>query len=141
MVTIFDPLGTPTPVYNRGGTTLITMAAGPSVDPAISDGAPEIPCLSEWTVALVTTGHDGYPVPQRVILPSEADIGSVIEVYLVTTVSYQPNGLVLFPPVGTSFGPGYTINTGTTTNIGLTITDGTLFRKVDASTWRIMSRS
>lgn len=73
MVTVVDPAGTPIPVYNRSGVTIveITLTGLPTRD--------QIPAASGTTIVLVSP-----PSPDAtgaVELPTNADIGDVVEVY------------------------------------------------------------
>ncbi len=140
MVSIIDPLGTPTPVYNRSGVTVVTVAAGPPVDPSVgnSTDAPEIPHLSGHTIAIVTT-NPGHLVDNRtqqpILLPSNAEVGDVVEVYQ----DGGPDGrfsLALYAPVGSSLGPGFSVNNGTSA-FNITVTN-IICRKVNATTWRLI---
>ncbi len=131
MVTVIDPLGTPTPVYNRAGVTIITMSAGTAADPCISEGAPEIPHPTGHTIALV--GTDTAHTQQPIVLPSDAEIGDVVEVYHQPAVA----GLALFPPVGSSFGPSFPVNNGTGSGMYLDV-NNVICRKVDGVTWRLI---
>lgn len=116
MTTVVDPLGTPSPIYNRNGVTIVNVAAGGSGQ---SDATP-IPAVSGHTVALVGGSGGG------VLLPSGSDIGDVVEVYIVP----PDNEARVFPA------SGETLNSGVQPNIALTVSLGGYFRKTSSTNWQ-----
>lgn len=93
MTTVVDPAGTPVAIFNKSGTAIIDMAVtmGPS-EPLIP-----IPSLAGKTIVRVTIsgpvgGGDG-----GLELPSDAEIGDVVEIANISTtyvwgVAYAPSG-------------------------------------------------
>lgn len=114
MTTVVDPLGTPAPVYNRSGTAIVSVTANDTTPPSI-------PRVSGWTVALVATGQDDRAVK----LPSGADIGDVVEVYVATGTAFQAS---VHPP------SSETIHGSSTP---ADVSSGRLFRKTGSSDWQV----
>jgi hypothetical protein len=151
MTTIIDPTGTPTIVYNRSGTTIVSLVGG--FTPINTPGSPngnagvDIPRLSETTIALITTNtvHDagGVNISGRneVVRLPIADIGDVVEIYLVSADN-QSGGPAVFPQIGEqvlSIGePGGAISDGTNPSAMSFISTGR-FRKVSSTIWVAIS--
>ena len=74
MTTVVDPAGTPQPVYNRSGTTVVPITANGTNQVA----GTRIVAVSQFTVAVVTCPDVSN---SAVVLPSGAEIGSVVEIY------------------------------------------------------------
>lgn len=112
MTTVVDPGGTPVLVYNRSGTTIVEVVGGSTPTP--------IPHVSCWTVALVTNtvGND------KVELPSNAEIGDVVEVY---PIAGGPDGEVALPSGDSFFTYGGSSS--------LPPEAGVIFRKVTSTKW------
>lgn len=114
MVTVVDPVGTPVPVYNRSGTTVVFLNGGPAMSPT------PIPHVAGYTVAIATmsSGND------KVELPSGTEVGDIVEVYLGSA-----NGGDVFAASGDGF-----------TNIGggnVSLNAAVFFRKVTSTLWAI----
>lgn len=120
MMTVIDPSGTPTPVYNRDGVTLLgtITAAGNSQGTATS-----IPHFSCHTVFGLASGGAGTGV----ILPSSADVGDYFDFYSADGVGAQ-----IYPPVGGQFIP--TSSFAVNDPVGLS--QGRI-RKVSSTLWAI----
>lgn len=112
MTTVVDPTGTPAPVYNKSGTTIVSVEAGHAPPPSGPPVPEPIPHQSERTISVVDLTNNEE---NAVELPSGADVGDVVEVY--------HSGETLLQVMAPS---GETIDT----------TSGALFRKTDATTWR-----
>lgn len=97
MVTITDPSGTPSVVYNQDGTTISTLTASGTTQAT----AAAITRYSGRTIVIVTAASS----QQGVILPSDADVGDIIEVYPSKTSTLE---LFVWPNSGASIGPGGT---------------------------------
>jgi len=128
MITLIDSSGTPTPLYNRSGTTIVSMIAGPS-DPYPATWTPVyIPCHTEMTIALVTTdvsSNQGY-----VILPFDAELGSMVEVHCVG--AEPEDGLSIL------YRPGNT-DSGSYLSVGPPPNRSAVFRKTSANGgWRVV---
>lgn len=114
MMTVVDPGGTPTPVYNQDGVTIAAITA------TASPGSPTpIVSYSVTTVVLVTATNTS----DAVILPSSAQIGDVVEIGVSSG-----NGFATVVPDS-----GSEIN-GNGTNVGVHIRSGIL-RKLSATKW------
>lgn len=70
MVTVVDPGGTPIPVYNRSGETIVQVSGGSPANPT------PIPSFSGVTVAVTTHSASG----DHYRLPSGAEVGDVAEI-------------------------------------------------------------
>jgi hypothetical protein len=139
MTTVVSPSSSPTPVYNRSGVTVVSVTAGAQSgeQPVGNDGTP-IPQYSGVTVALVTTANTAPNGSSVVLLPSGAEIGDVVEVYLFSTTDpNQPVQINLFPPVGESVGilPTST-GTNSSSNAPVQAGQGRIYRKVSSSNWQ-----
>jgi hypothetical protein len=114
MITVTDPAGTPTVVYNRDGTTIanIIPIAGPSAPAPIIRH-------SGWTVVLAHSTVGNYGIS----LPADAEIGDLVEVI------YDPpdNTVAIYADSGSTLD-------GNDSSTALILKRG-LFRKVAASTW------
>jgi len=75
MTTVVDPVGTPTIIYNRGGTTMQSVTATGT----IKANYLQLQSYSEMSVFLVTTAQSEYGV----LLPANSDVGDVVEIYRV----------------------------------------------------------
>lgn len=79
MTTVVNPTSTPTAVFNRSGTAVLSLAG--SGNSQTSAASAVIPSICGHLVLLVdTTGSDF-----AVMLPSSPDVGDVVEVYAVGT--------------------------------------------------------
>jgi hypothetical protein len=123
MTTVVDPSGTPVPVYNRSGTTIVEVIAG-SISP-VNLQTP-IPHHSGTTIVLVTSNATNNET--GVELPDGADAGDLVEIH---SVSGGAGVTVYRSPDGTMHGA---------TNAQKGIGDGTarVFRKVSATDWRMI---
>lgn len=130
MVTVVDPSGSPTIVYNRDGVTISSLTGGVS---GSSSDAVAIVRYSQSTVVLVQTPNSN--ASPALSLPSDAEVGDVVEVYglynAATTGRVTPN---VYP------------NSGETVNFKFTSTDGIAytfarFRKVAATEWVVINSS
>lgn len=98
MTTVIDPAGSPTIVYNRGGTTVTALnSAGTG-----QSTATPIVRYSGVTVAVVTSTSS--PTGQGVVLPDDPEIGDVVEVYHAGHVSGSYGPFHVYPPSGWSVG-------------------------------------
>ena len=148
MTTVIDPTGTPTIVYNRSGTTIVGLVGGDSLykNPGpfvpIGNEGVDIPRLSETTILLatITTTHDGSGNVSGwnsvFRLPSAADIGDVVEVYLVSTDG--ANGPAIFPQVGEQILPK-PVSDGTNPAAVSNASSECRFRKISSTTWVAIS--
>jgi uncharacterized Zn finger protein len=94
MTTVVDPVGTPAIIFNREGTTIISIeAAEPGT--VVSD-ATEIPRYSEVTVVLVSAPTS---TSRWVRLPDDAEIGDIVEVHYVRD-NVDVGSLHVFAPEG-----------------------------------------
>lgn len=73
MVTVTSPSSNPIPIYNRSGITIDTVIWGPQTSPSQIVRTSGHTCV----VVLKSTGVDD----QFVKLPSDAEVGDVVEVY------------------------------------------------------------
>lgn len=128
MITAIDSSGVATPIYNRSGTTIIELLAGPP-DPYPATWTPVyIPCHTETTIALVTASHVSNL--QYVILPFDAEIGDLVEVHCMGTEP-EDSLSVLFRKGNT--------DSGSYDSAGPQPNRSVLFRKVFADGgWRIV---
>jgi len=127
MTTTVDPLGTPSVIYNRGGTAIVEVS--PSGSAGTGNAATPIPRVSQLTVALVSTsaGHND------VLLPDDAEIGDAVEVYTLWDGSSVPARV--FPNVGEAIG-NLATSVGTNLNASLGVgSTGMVFRKVSSVLW------
>jgi hypothetical protein len=122
MTTVIDPLGSPTPVFNRSGRAIFSFAASGDTEM----GAPSIPYVSgEMIVTILTTG--AIPTPDRAVkLPSGVDIGDTIELY-------SDGAADLYPASGDSID-------GVSSGVSVAISGikTTLLRKMSSNSWRII---
>jgi hypothetical protein len=115
MTTVVDPSGTPVPVFNRSGVTIVSVSATGTTQGA----AAAISAASGQTIALVTISENNTAVK----LPSTADIGDLVEVYAFGgTVKVFPSS-------------GETLN-GNSNAQDVQDVYGRLFRKVSATAWK-----
>ncbi len=149
MTTVVDPVGTPTIIYNRSGTTIVSLTGGFSsvgVPPVGNDGV-DIPHFSQTTILLATADivHDGGGVNvsgyNAVFRLPSAEIGDVVEAYLVDGGA----GPAIFPQIGerifTIGTPHGAVSTGTNvsavSDIGPTAS-GCRYRKISSDTWLVI---
>ena len=132
MTTVVDPSGTPVPVYNRSGTTIVTVNGGPTVSStagsAIGDDGTPIPSVSQTTIVLaVSAPYDGH---HNIVfrLPADAEIGDVVEVY-----RFSGENPVVFPNAGEAIG-SLAASTGTNTGVGVSAASAS-FRKISSTQW------
>lgn len=125
MVTVVDPNGTPAPVYTRSGVTLQTIAGNGST----LGSATPIVALSGHTIVIVETTNS--PLDEAVVLPDDAQIGDLVEVY--SKEDGGPGALV-FPPSGEDIGQPASKRASQGGS-------GCLFRKVSATQWRFIHTS
>jgi len=94
MTTIIDPLGTPSIVYNRSGSALITMnAAGTSAGTGAA-----IPYVCGHTIVVATwVSVSNFAV----VLPTGSEIGDCVEVFGTTS-----DNINLFAPTGETIDGG-----------------------------------
>lgn len=135
MVTILDPGGTPTPTYNRAGTTIQTITAGASPGNSGSGygnvGTPIVRYSERTVITIPTAGFSGSTWNENVTLPSDAEIGDVVEVYA------QPGSIFIFPAIGDSI-RGFPASNGTNSASGLSAFNAIL-RKTAASNWQAVA--
>lgn len=113
MTTVIDPGGTPVPVYNRSGTTIVQLAGDHPSTPTV------IPAISGWTVVITITGAGG----DSYRLPAGAEIGDIVELHAA-----DANAQDLFAPSGETIRGQ--------SSIGLSSMGGSgLFRKFSATQW------
>jgi hypothetical protein len=134
MTTVVDPAGTPVPVYNRSGTTIVSVSGGLRSEGIGDEGTP-IPRSSGYTVALAGMPDNTHNVFK---LPSGAEIGDVVELHAIPATGVG-QGVMLFPPNGESVNR-QAASTGTNDNTvaGTSVTpdQGRVFRKVSSTNWR-----
>lgn len=116
LTTVSDPSGTPSPVYNRSGTTVVEVAAAGTTQ----GGATPIPALSGHTIALVTPATDNTGV----LLPDTAEIGDLVEVY----AAFHTPDIIVYAPDGDSLNLG-------AGPVAVAEDHGATFRKVTATGW------
>lgn len=130
MVTILDPGGTPTPTYNRSGTTLANITGGTvsGSSPVGNDGT-TIVRYSEYTIAVATVSS----TTGVVTLPDDAEIGDVVEVH---SEGPSTNNATVFPPIGETI-RGFDTSTGTNSGAGMSTNPlgSAIVRKTSASVW------
>lgn len=114
MTTIINPAGSPTIVYNKSGTTIVSVTANGETQA----DATSIPRLSGVTVANVTLPDSSN---LSVKLPSDAEIGDVVEVY--------GPGFNVFPESGS------TIVGGFVNDKIVPLQNGLIFRKLGPTLW------
>jgi hypothetical protein len=146
MTTIIDPTGTPTIVYNRSGTTIVSLLGGLTPNKTggfspIGNEGVDIPRLSETTVLLATTNtvFDGPNVSGRnevFRLPSGADVGDIVEIYLVSNDS--GSGPMIFPQIGEQILPK-PVSDGTNPAAVSNASSECRFRKISSTTWVVIS--
>lgn len=112
MVTIVDPLGTPTPYYNLSGTTVQTLV--------VTDSTVTLSNVSGWNVVLFSFSGSQGP---NAVIPSGANVGDVFEL----CYSDGSNGAIFVTPSG-----GETINNHSST---LTFSGRVLAKKLATSAW------
>ena len=138
MTTVIDPLGTPSPVYNRSGTVILAVTpgatSGSTQGSAIGNNGTPIPSVAQETVVTVATSFSSGAWNTVVLLPSAAEIGDVVEVYTIPDVSFAQ--AVVFPNVGESIA-ALPASTGTNdaAGIGTGTTSGIRLRKVSSTLW------
>lgn len=120
MTTVVDP-ASPTPVYNRSGTTIATMAAK-GLD---KSAAAPIVRVSGWTVVLVSSDANNA----FVVLPSDAEIGDLVEVHSTSAGI----GVVLLPSLGGNIGV-HPVDEP----VSVLPNNGRLFRKITSTHWEVV---
>lgn len=127
MITVVDPGGTPVPVYNKGDQTVVQVNATGSN----KGGAASWTRYSRHTILLATSTSDpGGGDHQGVALPTNADIGDVVEIYNVTSSNLSIN---VYP------GGSDTMNGGSGGMQAIQFNKGLLFRRITATDWRNLS--
>lgn len=119
MTTIVDPSGTPSVIYNRSGTTVVDLVGNGSTQ----GGATSIPRSSGVTIALV----DATAGNTSVVLPDDAQIGDVVEVYSLN--DFNSSAADVFPPSGERIN-----QLAQDLSIGVY---GAIFRKLTATRWGV----
>jgi len=120
MTTIIDPLGTPTIVFNRGGTALVSFTAvrqagsPPPADP--------IPNVAGHIIAYIEADNNVIGQPW-VALPAGADIGDICEVY---ANSSGDGDISAVAPSGETLEGGSTVSQNV----------GGYFRKITDTLWK-----
>lgn len=74
MTTVIDPLGTPSAIYNKSGTTIQEVTAVGTT----GSGATQLEIVSQTSIYLVAT-DDGETA---IKLPASAEIGDFLEIHL-----------------------------------------------------------
>jgi len=135
MTTVIDPSGTPSPVYNRSGKTIILglqggAQTGPNFPLPIGNVGVPITSYSEVTVVIGLGNVTGYVL----LLPSTAEIGDVV---MVGTDPTSTHGIAVFGVIGDSIG-SLPANVGTNNLAGLGIDPlrGSTFIKVTSTSWQ-----
>lgn len=74
MPTVIDPYGTPSVSYNRDGPNIqeITLTAGGG----------DVTLQSPSSHPIYVVDAVGFPMPDKLILPAGADIGTTVEVFV-----------------------------------------------------------
>lgn len=123
MTTIIDPAGTPIPVYNRDGVTVVDIApdAGSPSTPT------PVPHVSKGTICRVTPVR---PVPNQgnnpiVVLPGNAEIGDWVELHGI------PGEEALGFNVVAASGEAINQTSPVSGNSG----EALFFRKIDTALW------
>lgn len=111
MTTVVDPLGTPVIIYNRSGVAIVEIEAANSP-------VEVVPRVCGHMVVLVTTTQSS----SHVQLPSDAEIGDVVEVHLVNETHVK---VFMDTPSGESIIFTGEVHHGT----------GCLFRKLSSTLW------
>lgn len=124
MVTVVNPGASETTIYNRSGTTIVSVTGG---EAGVGQGT-SIPRQSEVTCALVTFGAGGL---NGVLLPSDAEIGDVVEVYNLSAAS--PSTVVIVQPDASS---SWWASWG---GVAIEATFCSVFRKIAATQWAPVS--
>lgn len=131
MTTVIDPVGTPFPVYNRSGTTIVEIAAAGdgTVGETPRAAATPIPALSGVTIALCTV-TDTDPGEFGVSLPAGAEVGDVVEVYSLN------GGMIGFLQVYCATGDSINTANAVVPHAVTLATGAFRFRKVTSTDWR-----
>jgi hypothetical protein len=134
MTTVIDPAGTPTPVYNKSGETVVSIVGGFTATQGGSNGnsGTPIPRFSQTTIAIVDNSGSNYHIVAT--LPSDADVGDVVEVYEKVSTGI---GLQIYPPVGESI-RDLPASNGTSYGSQLGAISAIL-RKVSADNWQALA--
>ncbi len=119
MVTVSDPSGTPSPVYNRSGTTIANLTANGSTQAA----ATAIARVAGWTVVLATIPDINN---QALKMPSDAEVGDLVELHRAA----QGTSYILFPESGGKLYADGTANAGISG-----IAKNTLWRRIASGVW------
>jgi hypothetical protein len=124
MTTVIDPAGTPVPVYNRSGKTIVSISdSRDGTDPAL-----QLTQYSERTFYEITFtypgGGSGTPIAE---LPSNADVGDEIYIHFTSGASMD-----VAPP------SGETLRVSTSTP-GSTGGSTIHFIKIASDSWRALS--
>jgi hypothetical protein len=120
MTTVVDPLGTPTPIFNRSGTAIVHIdGLGTS-----STSGNVIPAVCGHVIALVNCTENNYAVR----LPDDAEIGSVVEAYVDRASTFS--GGTVFSQAGETIG-----SQSAPSSLGLSQSGGILLRKVSDTGW------
>jgi hypothetical protein len=152
MTTVVDPTGSPTIIFNRSGTTIVSLLGGfypqgVAGSPNGNDGV-DIPRLSQMTIVLASTttvfdsggvNITGFNSIFR--LPTGAEIGDAVEIYQVSEDS-RSGGPTIFPQIGeqilTLNAPNGAVSDGTNTTAQSAINPGAggrVYRKISSTTW------
>ena len=125
MTTVIDPNGTAIPVFNRSGTSIISLVGNQASTPT------PINTVSEATIVLLSRGQNVGD--ENFILTGSVDVGDVIEAYGADGHIFQiylPSGETL---VNTFVGP---IPTGSGSNY-----QSVRLRRVDSTHWAAIQSS
>ena len=121
MTTVVDPAGTPIPIFNRGGVTIVEVATAGGSPPTTTP----IPAASGHTIAIVDYTHAGGS-RGRLELPS-GDIGDVVEVFNV-----GPDNVDVVAASGDSLLSGPSVDVPNS--------QGRQFRKISAAQWAVLGQ-
>lgn len=128
MKTIFTSNNNAQLIEDNGTTVIANITANALANGASKAAATEIPHSSHTTIALVhatsnTTLHTG------VRLPSGANIGDVVEVYVTNSDDIDDSTVAIYPPTGEQY-------TANTSHFEIALGGaGLLNRKIDSITW------
>jgi len=130
MVTVIDPAGTPTPVYNRSGKTVVFISGGHASTPGgIGNDGTLVPIYSEHTIAVVAVSGSDHIVT----FDTGAQVGDMVT---VVAAAGSTAGPTVFPPVGESIEQSSTSTGTNTVGYGLGTLLGATFIKISSTNWQ-----
>lgn len=124
-------------MYNRIGFTIVSVTVGTTTsDPPTASGAPTIPAYSNQVIALLVPPSTWNQSDTLVaVMPSDMEVGDVVEVYTTPGTFTGVHPSVLLLPAS-----GETLNSGENPYYSVGIDSGKICRKVTTTNWQLVGQ-